>query len=374
MIKRNKVIDIMKGLLILSVMIYHLIYRNQMSIFDEVIKEFIYSGLPVFILLSGYFYHFNEENVFKMFRRRMNMIFVRTCLVMALLLALFGPYFMLVHGYSVRNWVNDALTTYLRPELMAKIAPSFSETGQLFNNLSPVWFMWTLVWSTIIFYLVMYFVRKSIWMMGVATAVLMIIGAALYVNVPAQSWSIHLAPLYAGIMVIGAMLGKYKSIGKMCELPMIPSVIAAVIGGFVHFQIFEKFGSDWLYLSIFRVDKDFNGIFTYPTVAIFILEVFLGGYVLIVIARVFDKVKGCREALSWIGKHTYIILLLHCLVGGVAADILHTYNKPGPDWYVVPLTATVVIKSIISFVVSLAACVGVGMIQDRMKQKRIKSK
>ncbi len=371
--KRNSVIDIMKGILILSVMFYHLIYRNQGSVLDEIIREFIYFGLPVFMLLSGYFYCFSNEDVFGMFWCRMKQIVLKTCLITGVLLILFGPYFMLVHGYTMRSWVNDVVTTYLRPELVAKIAPSFGETGQLFNNLSPVWFMWTLAWATIVFYLVMYFVRKRTWMMGVSAVVLMIIGAVFYVKIPPQSWSIHLAPLYAGIMMLGAILGKYRGIETLCKIPMIPAVVIAVIGGFLHYQIFEKFGSDWLYLSIFRVDKDFNGIFTYLTVTIFILEMFLGGFVLMVFARVIDKIKGCNKVLSWIGAHTYMILLLHCLFGGITADILHTYNKPGPNWYVVPLTTTVVVKSVITFIVSLAACSSVVFVLERMKLFRRKA-
>ena len=371
--KRNSVIDIMKGILILSVMFYHLIYRNQGSVLDEIIREFIYFGLPVFMLLSGYFYCFSNEDVFGMFRCRMKQIVLKTCLITGVLLILFGPYFMLVHGYTLRRWGNDVVTTYLRPELVAKIAPSFGKTGQLFNNLSPVWFMWTLAWATIVFYLVMYFVRKRTWMMGVSAVVLMIIGAVFYVKIPPQSWSIHLAPLYAGIMMLGAILGKYRGIETLCKIPMIPAVVIAVIGGFLHYQIFEKFGSDWLYLSIFRVDKDFNGIFTYLTVTIFILEMFLGGFVLMVFARVIDKIKGCNKVLSWIGAHTYMILLLHCLFGGITADILHTYNKPGPNWYVVPLTTTVVVKSVITFIVSLAACSSVVFVLERMKLFRRKA-
>ena len=67
---------------------------------------------------------------------------------------------------------------------------------------------------------------------------------------------------------------------------------------------------------------------------------------------------------------TLVILLFHCLIGGIAADIMHTYNKPGPDWYVDPLTAETVIKSIISFIVAIAGSCGLAALNDKLKARK----
>ena len=51
-------------------------------------------------------------------------------------------------------------------------------------------------------------------------------------------------------------------------------------------------------------------------------------------------------------------------------NILHTYNKPGPDWYLDPLKTETVIKSFISFFISLLGCFSIAAINDRIKKKR----
>ena len=62
-----------------------------------------------------------------------------------------------------------------------------------------------------------------------------------------------------------------------------------------------------------------------------------------------------------------MILLFHVLIAGLAMDAMHTYNKPGEHWYLNPLPAEVVIKSVISLVISLACCFGICALNDRLK-------
>ncbi|MCR5704668.1 MAG: hypothetical protein K6G85_08600 [Eubacterium sp.] len=88
------------------------------------------------------------------------------------------------------------------------------------------------------------------------------------------------------------------------------------------------------------------------------------------VAILLGKVKGVGDGISWIGRHTLVILLLHCLIGGIVADILHTYNKPGPDWYISPLTTEVVVKSLVSFAGALIGCIGIGWFNDYLKKKK----
>ena len=57
--ERNNIIDVMKGIMILFVVIYHLIYRNKGSLFDDIVREMIYLSMPLFFCLAGYFYRDN---------------------------------------------------------------------------------------------------------------------------------------------------------------------------------------------------------------------------------------------------------------------------------------------------------------------------
>ena len=54
--ERSNIIDIMKAIMIISVVIYHLIYRQMHGMFDNIIREMIYLSMPLFFLFAGAFY------------------------------------------------------------------------------------------------------------------------------------------------------------------------------------------------------------------------------------------------------------------------------------------------------------------------------
>ncbi len=108
---------------------------------------------------------------------------------------------------------------------------------------------------------------------------------------------------------------------------------------------------------------------TFTTAILFIIETFVGGFALVVLANLLAKIKVCERSLEWLGRHTMVILLLHRIIAGVASDIMHTYNKSGEYWYVTPLSPDVVIKSIVSFIISLIGCIFLSILNDWFKNR-----
>ena len=51
----------MKGIMILLVMMFHIIYRPKNGVLDIALREMIYLSMPLFFLLSGYFYRKKGE-------------------------------------------------------------------------------------------------------------------------------------------------------------------------------------------------------------------------------------------------------------------------------------------------------------------------
>ena len=347
-------IDIIKGIMIIPIVIYHLVYRTQDGAFDIAIRELTYLALSVFILFSGYFYHKNES----MIRHNHKLLFP-VIITLLTLLALFGPYYMIFHHYTLQMWFWDSVMTFLRPELTALLAPGYTG-GQLFNNLSPVWFVWTLVFSRLLFSVVMRFVNESRIKLICSMAVLLVIGCLLYVHVPPLPWSLTLAPLCACIMMIGVILRKYRVLTKLLKVNLPLSFLISVAAGFIHYLIFINFGNESLYRS-YLGDKG------YLSAALYVVQLLFGGFAVFTIARAIDRIKHLGDVLAWIGKHTLIILLFHALIGGLAMDAMQTYNKPGEYWYLDPLPVEVVIKSVISFVVSWAGCVGLCLLNGKLK-------
>ncbi len=360
--ERNNIIDVMKGIMILFVVIYHLIYRKQGCLFDKIVREMIYLSMPLFFCLAGYFYRDKEGSFFQNFVGRLKRLLIPSLVCTLVLLLVLGPYYVLTHNeYTLNNWLTDFLMTYLRPELMAVISPD--ATGEvLFNNISPVWFIWALFFATIIFYLVMNFVRSDNRKLIIATAIFLIAGIIIYEFTPKLSWSLNLAPLYAGIMMTGVIIKKYNVVEKLGAINLGISCIIMVICAVLHFIIFNKLGSDLIYMSILG-DKPYISSF------LFIIQIFIGGFVLFSISRLISLSSAVNSAFSWVGRHTLTILLFHCVIAGLMVDALNTYNKPGPDWYVDPLTAEIVIKSIISFIIGLGGSIGLCILNDKIKNK-----
>ena len=365
--ERSNTIDIVKAIMIISVVIYHLIYRQMHGMFDNIIREMIYLSMPLFFLFAGAFYKDDGDTFLKSLRKRLRKMLVMVLITTAVLLVLFGPYYILVYDeFTSKNWLGDILQTYLRPELMAIILPDM--TGeQLFNNISPVWFIWALAFATMVFFAVMRVVKDDNKKMFISIAVLLIVGAVCQEMIPHFSWSIQLAPFYAGIMMIGLALRRYDALEKIKKINLGLSTVIMIVAGVIHYFIFMKLGSDCIYQSIL-------GDHGYLSDLMFVVQIFFGGFVLVTLARIIDLSEYSKLAFAWVGRHTLVILIFHCLLGGIAMDIMHAYNKPGPYWYLDPLPTSVVVKSVISFVVGFGGCVALAVINDKLKAKYKKTK
>ena len=362
---RNGVIDIMKGVMIISIVLYHLIYRVQDGIGDRILCGFVYLFIPLFFLLTGYFYRKKDGSLIPAIIRRMKALILPAVLTVGVLLLLFGPYYLAFHEeYSVSVWLGDILTTYLRPQLMLLIAPNGS-VGLLYHNLSPVWFIWTMGFASLIFYPIAGLLYDSTKKLCIAAGVLVVTGAILYALVPELSWSLQLAPLYAGIMLIGAILGKHKVIDKLCTVGARLSIFITIAAFAIHIPIYGFTGTDLLYIG--RLQQ--GDLTSFVSGLIFPVQTLIGGYVILSLARLINALPKISGLLEWIGRHTMVILLFHCLIGGIACDMMHTFNRPGPEWYHSPVTSDMYIKSVISAVISLPLCCGLAQLNDRLKMK-----
>ncbi|MBR4208284.1 MAG: acyltransferase [Lachnospiraceae bacterium] len=366
--ERETLIDIMKAVMILVVSFYHLVYRTKDGFTDRAIREVGYLTIPFFFMLSGYFYRKSDMPFGKMLAHRMKEILLPAVIVTGIMLIVLGPYYALVYGYGFKEWIEDVTITYLRPELTAVLFPSFGEGGQLFQNISPVWYIWTLSWSSLLFYLVMRISYDRAEKMAVPVCVMCVMifaGALLYAYGPALSWTLQLVPLYTGIMMMGTFIARYRVFEKLKALPLLPSVLISVVFGALHFLLFDNFGMDGMYLGILG-EKDILTAF------IFVIQTLIGGFCIFTLARILEKIPVMKDALAWTGRNTLTILLLHAEFGGLAADMLHTYNKPGLHWYLDPLPAETVIKSVISFIIAMAGCVIVILLKEKTAKRRLK--
>ena len=223
------------------------------------------------------------------------------------------------------------------------------------------------VGSDLLSFISSWFVKDDNKKMFISIAVLLIVGAICQEMIPHFSWSIQLAPFYAGIMMIGLALRRYDALEKLKKINLGLSCVIMIVAAVLHYIIFMKLGSDCIYQSIL-------GEYGYLSDLMFVVQIFLGGFVLLTLARLINLSEYSKLAFTWVGRHTLVILLFHCLIGGIAADIMHNHNKPGPYWYLDPLTTDVVVKSVISFIIAFAGCVALAVINDKLKLKYKKNK
>lgn len=347
-VKRDNAVDIAKGIGMLFVVAYHLVFRERAGTADQMIQGAVWLFLPLFFALSGYTYCAGRRTPLQNIIHRFQNLLLPSIISCCILLVLGGFYFSKTAFFGWRAWIRDAVHTFLRPELGVKVIDDAG--GVLFHNISPVWFVWTLWWASILFYFVVDFALKNAVRFGIVTVGLMTVGTAVYVFVPPTPWSISLAPVYACMMLLGAYAGKTKVFQKHKPHAAVAIIEAAVCLA-VQALLFKKFGSDQIYAGQLGIAGAWDPVLCY-------LQLIIGGFGIMQLSGALQNLSLLRPV-AFIGKNSLVFLLLHCMFGAVAAGILNNPIKTGGQWYISYLKPSVVYKSLFGMVISLCCCTAV---------------
>ena len=356
---RNRTLDTAKGIGILIICIYHLVFRPWGSPLDRFICGAVWLFLPLYFAIAGYHYVPGRRTLWQNIRRRFKTLLLPAVISSCVLLVLGGIYFKFTQFYTKSRWLRDAVHTFLRPELGEKIISGAG--GPLFHNISPVWFVWTLWWATLLFYLVADFALKNAARFLLTTAVLLGAGTALYVKLPPMPWSINLAPIYAAMMLLGAFAAKTELLTR--HTPRLPlALLEAALGLVAQSALFRRFGSDQIYAGQLGTAGVWDPLVCYA-------QLIVGGFALLQLCRLLSEVK-LFAPLGWIGQHSLTFLLLHCMFGAVAAGILKAPLKTGGSWFLRDFTMEACLKSVAGLLISVALCTAVACIGDFLKRMK----
>ncbi len=344
-VKRDNAVDIAKGVGMLFVVAYHLVFRERNGAADQMIQGAVWLFLPLFFALSGYTYRAGVRTPLQNIGRRFQNLLLPSVISCCILLVLGGFYFSKTAFFGWRAWFRDAVHTFLRPELGVKVIDDAG--GILFHNISPVWFVWTLWWASMLFFFVADLALKNSVCFGAVTVVLMGVGTALYVFVPPTPWSISLAPVYACMMLLGAYAAKTQ-IFKRHKLHVVIAIAEAAVCFAVQAFLFKKFGSDQIYAGQLGTAHGWDPVICY-------LQLVVGGFGMMQLCVAVEGLKLLRPV-AFIGKNSLVFLLLHCMFGAVAANILDNPIKTGGQWYISYLKPSVVYKSMFGMLISLCCC------------------
>ena len=349
---RNTTMDIARGLGLIAVSVYHLVYRAKASIADQFIRECIWLVIPFFFIVSGYNYVSGKRTLRQNIIHRLESLLITTLKYTLILLVLGGVYCAVVHGYTIKDWTRDVIFTYLRPEFSAVVIPDWGYGGILFENISTVWFVWTMLFAYMIFYFVADLALKNKLNFFLCIVIFLLIGISLYDIADKFSWSLTLTPIYAAIMLCGVYVAKNSFILKQ-------NIWLAIVAAVIHVLMFKFFGTDLIcYNKLGTIGK--------WSVIPFFIQVFIGTYALVVLCRILADFHVLSRILAFIGRNSLSFLMLHCAFGVIFADLMKTYIKPGPYWYI-DVTPEIFVKSLVGWLLSMICCAIFCMTKEKIR-------
>ena len=357
----------MKGLGILVVAVFHLVFRPMLGVADYVIKALGWAVIGIFFILAGYNSKVEIE-VKENYKRRIVRLLIPVFITELILLTLGGIYCILVHDYKISDVFHDGIVVFLRPELSSKIAGSGADWGQggtLFNNLSPSWYIWSMVWTELFFHPLRKLIKgkgEKAWI--ILFLILLGIQVPLYVFLPPASWNLTIVPTFIMFMLIGAKLREWDAFGRLAKVPPRHAVWISILCFAAHFGLFYLDGDESYYASIYGKNGAWD-VFAVVVQAVIFFPAFF------FLVRGLGRARILSKAMSWLGKHTIPILMMHDLFAMMYADLLHNYIKPGPQyWYLefrgIEPTFEIIGKSILTLVLSLLTCIPLAMLWDKL--------
>lgn len=272
MSKRNRTIDIAKGIGIITVVWGHL--PNACPI-----KEELYLfHMPLFFLLSGYFFKDEYLNLTEIIKKKIKayifpyILFFIICETLSIIL---------YYGTDHPKLITISPSIIIRP----------------YGVVRPLWFFLSMFEVHIIYFLICKY-RKKECERFFLSLIFLIIGFSLYKN------NIIL-PLYLSTsfsMILFLHIGRWINRGKIFEFSLFKQIII-ILGGIAIY-------TNSVYLNI-HVDIMLNQLGKYFPLSI--LAALSASYIILYFSKQIEKTSYISPILSYLGENSLIIFALHIL-------------------------------------------------------------
>ena len=366
--KRIPELDYMKGLGIMLIAAYHLVFYVENSIPDKIINSLGWAFIGIYFVLSGYSSKL-ERGVAEAYARRLRQVIIPSIMLEIGLIIIGGIYCMIFHDYSVTDVFHDALVTFLRPEITTHISGSWGEGGLFFFNLSPVWFIWSMAWTELFFQPIRKWIAgkgEKVW----ALVFILLIGIQIpmYVFLDPAPWSLTIVPTFLIFMLIGTKLREWNASERLLKVPTVHAVLITIVCFAAHYGLWCLNGFEYYYVSLYGK----NGAWDVFTVILQVIVVLPAVYFL---ARGLGHLRIPAKVVGWMGRHSLSILLIHAPIGMVYCDILGVYSRMGEYWYLewfgLKTTAGIVAQSVLVWALSLITCVPISLVLEVINKRFI---
>lgn len=216
---RIKSLDILRGAAIIGVITVHIMFGAGRGVDGSVagdfnVAELVYAGLPMFMVITGYFYKSGRSYMDNVKHRIVPVLLVLMISTVFLTSMMFGYMWILGYDLSGYNLLEDILTILIGKGCFSTIGADGFTAGAVlapYDISAGFYYLQILAVGLLIFYAIADHVLDD-WRKCVTAMFALLSMTALYlelVNIQLP-FSAQLGPVVATFLLFGALLGKYN--------------------------------------------------------------------------------------------------------------------------------------------------------------------
>lgn len=350
--------DIAKGIEILLVVQAHTVQLTK-GVGSAIGVLFGYA-MPFFLFISGYNYKPNSRTPWENIKRRTWQILKPFLIYSFSLFVIMGIYFMVRHEATLPELLKS-FEAFLMSKWGARMI-GWDLPQVLYQRiLGPYWFLQFLMTANIFFYLFVDRALSSNRNMISTLVLLSGISVCLIELKVVLPWGLQNAPAIAGVMILAAWMKQkdclFAQPSKKCWT-WINAFVALLTIGLIQLT-YAGAG----YVGAGALGEVCGGAEVYLMYVVAIC----GTYFIITFSKVIEKCAFLTKILTWLGTHTFQILMLHLTVMHVLKDI---FGLPQTNAAESLFVDRVEPMNLLAYVLTIFICAGIIMLNEKIKAKR----
>jgi len=343
--------DALKGIVIVLVVLVHIVLLantgSEEGRTKPLVMQILYLGLMVFFLLSGYFYRPGRTIMDNIKKRALQLLVALVICSVALPVITYCWLALMGQSSDISNIFDAFIESMCLNDLFVKAG--LDPTHAACCTSVGYYYLWTMMGGFLIFYTIANYVMEDFRKIAVAIAALLGVTALIMifwdVKMPFQ---IHLAPIAACFMLIGATLAKVNLLDRIESFEWrsgrywLPLIVCLVVGVGLSFLFPPGVKFDYLEFGDYGVWS----LFPYVVEAVCMFVVYL------YLALLFSKIPLLSKPIVIASQHSMGILLLHGFIATIL--IAPFFVIPTTSWF--PTDMTMVQRAIVAFA-TLILCI-----------------
>ncbi|MCR4762063.1 MAG: acyltransferase [Lachnospiraceae bacterium] len=358
--KRLNYADMMKGLAVAMVVVYHTVAPGSIKSFTEHMGDVM---LATFFFYSGYFYNVGKKSFGSNVAARAKALLI-PFFGYSFLFWLIGTIYLVVTGQAplpeclacLRNFYGGCIWN---TDIQNIFGWEYYKLGSRYIFLADLWFLPAMMFASILFFAIADFVLKNRTVACLTVFILFAVTGVFCAMKTTLAYNVHLVPFWAGIMLTGTWCRQ----GRVIETDKLSGkahVALAAISTVMGIAVAMLKGPA---TNLFR--GSFGTSFDDPQIQAMLLSVLDSALVIWGMSTIciMAENKGIRtKELVWLGRNSMSIYVYHMFFAWVISRVMGFSLK-----YEEPVSMSSLILSLIFAVVCLGLCAGAHVLKSRVK-------